>query len=79
MAGAAQEVAPRVTRAAVLLDATTPTGIAQLAAMHSVGPSLGVVVSPLNVRDPADIERGVAAFARAAEWRADPGGGRTGR
>ena len=62
-----KQVAPRVTRAAVLRDATTPTGIAQLAAMHSVAPSLGVVVSPLNVRDPADIERGVAAFAREAD------------
>ena len=61
-----KQVAPRVTRAAVLRDATTPTGIAQLAAMHSVAPSLGVVVSPLNVRDAADIERGVAAFAREA-------------
>ena len=61
-----KQVAPRVTRAAVLRDATTPTGIAQLAAMHSVAPSLGVVVSPLNVRRPDEIERGVAAFAREA-------------
>jgi len=55
-----------MTRAVVLRDATQPTGIAQLAAMHSVAPSLGVVVSPLNVRDAAEIERGVAAFAREA-------------
>src|SRR5207244_10455086 len=50
---------------AVLRDAAFPTGIAQLAAMHSVAPSLGVVVSPLNVRDADDIERDIAAFARA--------------
>src|SRR5438034_305648 len=39
-----KEIAPGVTRAAVLREATTPTGIAQLAAMHSVAPSLGMVV-----------------------------------
>jgi putative ABC transport system substrate-binding protein len=61
-----KEIAPSVTRAAVLRDATAPTGIAQLAAMHSVAPSLGVVVSPLNVRDPEDIERSIPEFARAA-------------
>jgi ABC transporter substrate binding protein len=61
-----KEVAPGVTRAAVLRDATAPTGIAQLAALHSVAPSLGVVVSPLNVRDPEDIERSIPEFARAA-------------
>ena len=58
-----KEIVPDVKRVAVLRDATTPTGIAQLAALHSVAPSLGVVVSPLNVRDPVDIERGIAAFA----------------
>jgi putative ABC transport system substrate-binding protein len=61
-----KEIAPGVTRVAVLRDATAPTGIAQLAAMHSVAPSLGVVVSPLNVRDPEDIERSIPEFARAA-------------
>ena len=59
-----KEIAPGVTRAAVLREATTPTGIAQLAAMHSVAPSLGMVVSPLNIRDAGDIERDIAAFAR---------------
>ena len=59
-----KEIAPGVTRAAVLREAATPTGIAQLAAMHSVAPSLGMVVSPLNIRDAADIERDIAAFAR---------------
>ena len=58
-----KEIAPAVTRAAILRDATTPTGIAQLAVLHSVAPSLRMVVSPLNVRDPDEIERGLKAFA----------------
>jgi putative ABC transport system substrate-binding protein len=49
---------------AVLRDATSSTGIAQLAALHAVAPSLGVVVNPLNLRDAGDIERDIAAFAR---------------
>ena len=59
-----KEIAPGVTRAAVLRDATNPAGIAQLAALHTVAPSLGVVVSPIHVRDTDDIERDIAAFAR---------------
>jgi len=61
-----KQIAPSVTRAVVLRDPTQPTGIAQLAAMHSVAPSLGVEVSPIGLRDPDEIERGVAAFARGA-------------
>jgi putative ABC transport system substrate-binding protein len=60
-----KEIAPGVTRAAVLRDAATSTGIAQLAALHSVAPSLGVVVSPLNLGDADNIERDIAAFASA--------------
>ncbi len=59
-----KEIAPGVTRVAVLRDATNPTGVAQLAAMHAVAPSLGVVVSPLNVTVAGDIERDIAEFAR---------------
>jgi putative ABC transport system substrate-binding protein len=62
-----KEIAPGVTRVAVLRDATNPTGIAQLAAMHAVAPSLGVVVSPLNVRDADEIERDIAEFARRGD------------
>ena len=58
-----KEIAPGVTRAAVLRDATNASGIAQLAALHTVAPSLGVVVSPLHLRDAGDIERDIAAFA----------------
>src|SRR5262249_19109297 len=58
-----KEIAPNLKRAAVLRDPTIPTGIAALAALFSVAPSLGMVVSSLVVRDPDAIEGSVAAFA----------------
>jgi putative ABC transport system substrate-binding protein len=61
-----KQIAPRLNRAAVLRDPTTTTGIAQLAALHSAAPPLGMVVSPLDVRNPDDIERAVAEFGRSA-------------
>ena len=60
-----KEIAPGVTRAAVLRDPALTAGIGQFAAIQSVAPSLGVEVSPVNVRDAGEIERAVAAFARA--------------
>ena len=60
-----KEIAPRVTRAAVLRDAAVASGIGQFGAIQSVAPSFGVELSPINVRDAAEIERAVAAFARA--------------
>ena len=54
-----------VTRAAVLRDPTLPAGIGQFAAIQAVAPSFGVEVSPVDVRDAAEIERAVTAFARA--------------
>jgi putative tryptophan/tyrosine transport system substrate-binding protein len=60
-----KELAPRVTRAAVLRDAAIPAGTGQFGAIQSVAPSVGVEVSPVNVRDAGEIERAVAAFARA--------------
>jgi putative ABC transport system substrate-binding protein len=59
-----KELAPYVTRAAVLRDASISAGIGQFAVIKSVAPSLGVEVSAINVRDAAEIERGVTAFAR---------------
>lgn len=59
-----KEFAPRVTRVAVLRDPTLPGGIGQLAAIQSVAPNFGVVLSPVNVRNASEIERAVAAFAR---------------
>ena len=53
MAGAAQEIAPGVTRVAVLRDPATSAGIGQFGAIQSVAPSLGVEVSPSTCATPA--------------------------
>ena len=60
-----KQIAPGVTRAAVLRDPAIAAGIGQFGAIQSVAPSLGVEVSPVNVRDAGEIERAVTAFARA--------------
>ena len=60
-----KEIAPGVTRAAVLRDPTTTVGVGQFAVIQSVAPSLDVEVSPINLRDAGEIERGVSAFARS--------------
>ena len=61
-----KQIAPSVTRAAVLRDAANPAGIAQFGAIQAVAQSLGVEVSPVSMRDAGEIERAVAAFARSA-------------
>ena len=61
-----KEIAPGVTRAAVLRDTATPTGPAQFGVIQSVAPSLRMEVNPVNVRDAGEIERAVAAFARSS-------------
>ena len=61
-----KEVAPTVKRVAVLRDPNIPQGIGQFGAVQSLGPSLGVEVSPLNVRDAAEIERDITAFAHGS-------------
>src|SRR5882672_5506866 len=61
-----KEIAPRVTRAAVLRDPAIASGIGQFAAVQAVAPSLGVELSPVDVRDAGEIERAVAAFARSS-------------
>jgi putative ABC transport system substrate-binding protein len=60
-----KQIAPGVTRVAVLRDASTPTGMGQFGVMQALAPSLGVEVSPVNVRDATEIERALAAFVRA--------------
>jgi putative tryptophan/tyrosine transport system substrate-binding protein len=60
-----KQIAPGVTRAAVLRDPAITSGIGQWGAISSAAPSLGIEVSPVNVRDAPEIERGVAAFARS--------------
>jgi putative ABC transport system substrate-binding protein len=59
-----KEVAPGVTRVAVLRDLTI--GIAQLAAIQAVAPALGVELTPIGVRDAGEIEHGVTTFARGS-------------
>ena len=60
-----KEIAPGVTRAAVLRDPAISAGIGQFAVIQYVAPSVGVDVRAINLRDAAEIERSVAAFARA--------------
>jgi putative tryptophan/tyrosine transport system substrate-binding protein len=60
-----KEIAPDVTRAAVLRDATQGAGTSQFAAIQAVAQSLRVEVNPLNMRDAAEIERAITAFAHA--------------
>jgi putative ABC transport system substrate-binding protein len=57
-----KEIAPRVTRAAVLRDPVA-VGIGQFAAIQAVAPSLQMELSPVDVRDASEIERAVTAFA----------------
>jgi putative tryptophan/tyrosine transport system substrate-binding protein len=60
-----KQIAPSVTRAAVLRDTTMGAGTGLFAAIQTAAPSLRVEVNPVNMRDAGDIERAVAAYARA--------------
>jgi putative ABC transport system substrate-binding protein len=59
-----KEIAPGVTRAAVLRDPTVGSGTGQYAIIQAVAQSLGVELCPMDVRDPGEIERAVVAFAQ---------------
>ena len=61
-----KEIAPRVSRAGVIRDPAQTAGTGQFGVIQSVAPSLGMDVSAINLRDAAEIERGIAAFARSA-------------
>ena len=67
-----KQIAPRVTRVAVLRDSAAPTGsgLAQYAAIQAVAPAFGVELRPIDVRDASEIERAVTAFARASRMAA---------
>jgi putative tryptophan/tyrosine transport system substrate-binding protein len=58
-----KEIAPSVTRTAVLRDPLLPNSIGQYAVIQSVAPALGVDVTVINLRDAGDLERAVTAFA----------------
>jgi putative ABC transport system substrate-binding protein len=59
-----KQIAPHVTRAAILRDPAITAGIGQFGAIQSVASSLGLEISPVGVRDAGDMERAVTAFAR---------------
>jgi putative tryptophan/tyrosine transport system substrate-binding protein len=61
-----KEIAPRVTRAAVLRDPAIAAGIGQFGAIQAVASSLGIEVSPVNVRDAGEIDLAITAFARGS-------------
>jgi len=58
-----KQVAPNVTRVAILWDPTIPAGIGQFAVIQSVAPSLGVDVSQISLSNTSEVERAIAAFA----------------
>jgi putative tryptophan/tyrosine transport system substrate-binding protein len=61
-----KQIAPSVTRVAVLRDPTITAGVGQFAVIQSVAPSVGIDVSPINNHNADEIERAVTAFARTA-------------
>ena len=61
-----KQIAPRVTRAAVMRDPANPVGIAQFSAIQVAASALGVEVTPIGVHDIGVVERAVEAFARSA-------------
>jgi putative ABC transport system substrate-binding protein len=60
-----KQIAPRVTRAAVIRDPTRGPGIGQFAVIQAIAPSLGIELSPINALDVSEMERAIAAFARS--------------
>jgi putative tryptophan/tyrosine transport system substrate-binding protein len=64
-----KQVAPRMTRTAVLRDSNNPNGTAQFGAIQAVAPSLGVEASPIGLNDAREIEDGLNEFGR------EPNGG----
>jgi putative ABC transport system substrate-binding protein len=58
-----KEIAPRVSKAAVLRDATVAQGVGQFAVMQAMAQSLGLELRPVDLHDPGQIERDLAAFA----------------
>jgi putative ABC transport system substrate-binding protein len=60
-----KQIAPGVKRAAVLRDASATQGIANFAVIQSMAASIGVEVSPVDIRNPGDIERAAAAAGSA--------------
>ena len=62
-----KEIAPRVTRVAIIRNAANPAGVAIFGALQNAAQSLGIAASPINVRDAREIERSIEAFARSPD------------
>src|SRR5262245_29460508 len=61
-----KEIAPRVTRTAVLRESGIAAGPGLFAVIQAVAPSLGVEVRPVDTRDAGEIERAITSFAQGA-------------
>jgi ABC-type uncharacterized transport system substrate-binding protein len=70
-----KEIAPNLTRVAVLRDPASPSQTAQFGAIRAMAPSVRVEVIPVNVRDAGEIERAIADFARSANGGLIPASG----
>jgi putative tryptophan/tyrosine transport system substrate-binding protein len=64
--GLLKEIVPNVTRAGVLRDPSTPSGIGQTGVIQAMASTLSIEVTALGLREATEIDRGIAAFARAA-------------
>jgi putative tryptophan/tyrosine transport system substrate-binding protein len=60
-----KQIAPHVTRAAVIRDPTRGPGIGQFAVVQAIAPSLGMELSPINALDVSEMESAIAEFARS--------------
>jgi putative ABC transport system substrate-binding protein len=60
-----KEIAPGLTRVAVVRDPSVPAGSGGFAAIQTVAPGLGIELTPIGVRDASEIERGITVFARS--------------
>jgi putative ABC transport system substrate-binding protein len=60
-----KQIVPRLTHAAIIRDVDNPSGVAQFGAIRTTASSLGVDVSPISIRDPDELERALAEFARS--------------
>jgi putative ABC transport system substrate-binding protein len=58
-----KEIAPGVTRVAVIRDPSVPAGSGGFAAIQTMAVSLGIELTPVGVRDADEIERGITVFA----------------
>ena len=59
-----KQIAPGITRVAVIRDHANPTGLGQFGVIQALGQALGMEVSPVNARDTGETEGAIAAFAR---------------